>query len=138
MIPTVCVFNRDRESFLALRVARADTLLKRLKGLLGRIRLNPVDGIWLVPSQGIHTIGMLFAIDVIYLDGANRVIHLIEHLGPFRISPIRMRCASILELSSRAIYSSNTRIGDELLICAPDEVKAFCATVRTGSAVTNN
>jgi hypothetical protein len=132
------VFNRNRESFLALRVARADTLLMRLKGLLGRIRLNPVDGIWLIPSQGIHTIGMLFAIDVIYLDGANRVIHLIEHLGPFRISPIRMRCASILELPSRAIYSSNTRIGDELLICAPDEVKAFCGTVRAESTVTRN
>jgi len=138
MIPTVCVFNRNRESFLALRVARADTSLKRLKGLLGRIRLNPVDGIWLVPSQGIHTIGMLFAIDVIYLDGANRVIHLIEHLGPFRISPIRMRCASILELPSRAIYSSNTRIGDELLICAPEEVKTFCGAVRTESTVTSN
>jgi hypothetical protein len=138
MIPTVCVFNRNRESFLGLRVARADTLLKRLKGLLGRIRLNPVDGIWLVPSRGIHTIGMLFAIDVIYLDGGNRVIHLIEHLGPFRISPIRMRCASILELPSRAIYSSNTRVGDELLICAPHEVKAFCATAGTDSPVKRN
>ena len=138
MIPTVCVFNRNRESFLGLRVARADTLWKRLKGLLGKIRLNPIDGIWLIPSQGIHTIGMLFAIDVIYLDGANRVIHLIEHLGPFRISPIRMRCASILELPSRAIYASNTRIGDELLICAPAEVKTFCAENRIAPAVTDS
>ena len=115
-------------------MACADTLLKRLRGLLGKIRLNPVDGIWLIPSRGIHTIGMLFAIDVIYLDGANRVIHLIENLGPFRISPIRMRCASILELPSRAIYASNTRIGDELLICAPQEVKTFCAEHSTQPA----
>ncbi len=136
MIRTVCVFNRNRESFLGLRVARADTLLTRLKGLLGRIRLNPDDGIWLMPSQGIHTIGMLFPIDVIYLDEANRVIHLIENLGPFRISPLRMRCVSILELPLRAIFSSNTRIGDELLICEPDEVKAFCTGVRMEPVVT--
>jgi len=123
---TVCVFNRNRESFLGLRVAAADTFLMRLKGLLGRIRLKPDDGIWLVPSCGIHTIGMLFAIDLIYLDAANRVIHLVEHLGPFRISPIRIKCASILELHSRTIYSSNTQIGDELLICTPAEVKDFC------------
>ncbi len=66
---------------------------------------------------------MRFAIDVIYLDSANRVIHLIEHLKPFRISPIRGKCASILEMRARAIYSSNTQIGDELVICAPEEMK---------------
>jgi uncharacterized protein len=101
-------------------------MLMRLKGLLGRVRLKPEDGIWLRPSCGIHTIGMLFAIDVIYLDNSNRVIHLVEHMGPFRISPIRIKCASILELVSRAIYSSNTQIGDELLICTPEEIKTYC------------
>jgi uncharacterized membrane protein (UPF0127 family) len=123
---TLCVFNRNRESFLALRVAPADTSLLRLTGLLGRIRLKPEDGIWLVPSRGIHTFGMLFAIDLIYLDAGNRVIHLVENLGPFRISPIRIKCASILELPARAIYSSNTQIGDEFLICAPEEIKQYC------------
>ena len=88
--------------------------------------MKPDEGIWLKPSNGIHTIGMLFAIDVIYLDAANRVIHLVEHLGPFRMSPIRIRCASILELQPRSIYSSNTQIGDELLICAPEEIKRYC------------
>lgn len=122
---TMCVFNRNRESFLGLRVTPADTPFMRLKGLLGRIGFKPEDGIWLVPSHGIHTIGMLFAIDLVYLDGANKVIHLVEHLGPFRISPIRIRCASILELHPRAIYSSNTRIGDELLICTAEEMKNY-------------
>jgi uncharacterized membrane protein (UPF0127 family) len=124
---TLCVFNRNRESFLGLQVAPADTLWTRLKGLLGRIGLEPDDGIWLVPSRGIHTIGMLFAIDVVYLDAANRVIHLVEHLGPFRISPIRIKCASILELRPRAIYSSNTKVGDELLVCTAVEMKERCS-----------
>ncbi len=123
---TLCVFNRNRESFLGLRVAAADTLAMRMRGLLGRIGLKPDDGIWLTPSCGIHTIGMLFAIDLIYLDAANRVIHLVENFAPFRISPIRIKCASILELQSRAIYASNTQIGDELLICAPAEMKQYC------------
>jgi uncharacterized protein len=127
---TLCVFNRNREAFLGLRVAPADTLITRLKGLLGRVRLKPDDGIWLIPSRGIHTIGMLFAIDVIYLDAANRVIHLVENMGPFRVSPIRIKCASILELVSRAIYSSNTQIGDELLICTAEEMKAYCGDHR--------
>ena len=134
MTRTVCVFNKTRESFLGLRVATADTFLTRLKGPLGRIGLKPYDGIWLIPSLGIHTIGMLFPIDLIYLDTDLRVIHLVEHLGPFRISPIRIKSASVLELESRAIYSSNTKIGDELLICAPEEIDGYCERNRTQSA----
>jgi len=131
MRQTLCVFNRNRESFLGLRVAPADTFRMRLKGLLGRTELAPDDGIWLVPARCIHTFGMRFAVDVIYLDSANRVIHLVENLGPCRISPIRGKCASILEMRTRAIYSSNTQIGDDLLICAPEEMKECVERSRT-------
>jgi len=132
---TYCVFNRTRESFLGVRVASADTLLMRLKGALGRLALKPHDGIWLSPSNGIHTIGMLFAIDLVYLDSDNRVIHLVEQIGPFRISPIRKACASILELESRAIYSSNTRVGDELVICVPEDMSKHCGWTECPSFV---
>jgi len=135
MRQTYCVFNRTRESFLGLRVTAADTWLMRLRGALGRIGMKPDDGIWLAPSNGIHTIGMLFPLDLIYLDDANRVIHVVEHLGPCRISPIRIGCASILELESRAIYSSGTRVGDELLICAPEDIDKHCGRNRAPPAM---
>jgi len=120
-----CVFNKTRESFISLSVAAADTHLARLKGLVGRLRLKSDDGIWVVPSQGVHTIGVLFSIDLIYLDSDHRVVHTIESFGTFRIGPIRRNCASVLELPTRTIYSSQTHVGDELLICSPDEMKAY-------------
>lgn len=123
---TLCVFNRTREAFLGIRVTPADTSLARLRGALGKVTLKPEDGIWLIPSRGIHTFGMLFAIDLIYLDASRRVIHLVEHLRPFRISAIKIKCASVLEFPSRTIYASSTRIGDELLICAPEEMTQHC------------
>jgi len=125
MNETFCVYNRARETFLSLSVTRADTHFARLKGLLGRVKLRSDEGLWTIPSQGIHTICMLFPIDVIYLDSENRVIHLIEDLGTFRIAPIRMGSASVLQLKTRTIYSSNTQIGDELLICSPEEIVKF-------------
>jgi uncharacterized membrane protein (UPF0127 family) len=134
MRQTLCVFNRDRESFLGFRVAPADTWGTRLKGLLGRSEMTPGDGIWLAPSRGIHTFGMRFAVDLIYLDSANRVILLVEYFRPFRISPIRRKCASILEMRTRAIYFSHTQIGDELLICAPEEMKECVERNRTQPA----
>jgi uncharacterized membrane protein (UPF0127 family) len=120
---TLCVFNRTRESFLGLRVAPADTWQSGLRALSEKRGVTPEDGMWLVPSRGVHTIGALCAIDLIYLDSANRVLHLVEQLGPLRVSPIKIKCASILALRSRSIYSSYTQIGDELLICTPEQMK---------------
>ena len=119
----LCVFNRTRESFLSLSVSVADTHLSRLKGLVGRLRLKYDDGLWVVPSQGVHTLGVLFPVDLVYLDSECRVIHLVESLGSFRIGPIRPACASVLELPPRTIYSSQTQVGDQLVICSSEEME---------------
>jgi uncharacterized protein len=120
-----CVFNETREAFLSLRVTPADNHLARLRGLVGRLRLKADEGIWVVPSRGIHTIGVLFAIDLIYLDTAHRVVHMTESFGSFRVGPLRLKCASVLELPVRTIYSSQTQVGDQLLICSPEEMEEY-------------
>jgi uncharacterized protein len=122
------VFNVTRQTFLSLGVVPADTHFARLRGLLGKLKLRNDEGIWVVPSSGIHTFGLLFPIDVIYLDERNRVIHLVEHLGPLRISAVRRGCSSVLELPPRTIHSSNTRVGDDLLICSPEELLEYSKT----------
>jgi uncharacterized membrane protein (UPF0127 family) len=122
---TYCVFNKTRESFLSLRVNPADTHMARLLGLMGRLRLKSDEGIWVVPSQGIHTIGVLFPIDLIYLDAGNQVLDLRESLGSFRMGPLRLNCASVLELPVRTIYSSQTQIGDQLLICPQEDMERY-------------
>ena len=78
-----------------------------------------------MPSQGVHTIGLFFAIDLIYLDSDHRVIHQIESFGTFRIGPIRTNCSSVLELPTRTIYSSQTQVGDELLVCSLEEMEKY-------------
>ena len=123
--PSYCVFNETRQSFLSLRVAPAHTHLSRLRGLAGRLRLKADEGIWVVPSQGVHTIGVFFAIDLIYLDAEHRVIHVMESFGSFRVGPLRMNCASVLEMPTRTIYSSQTQVGDALLICSSEEMAEY-------------
>lgn len=125
MNPTYCVFNKTTESFLGLNISRADTIWARLKGLLGRFSLSSDEGVWVVPSRGIHTVGVLTPIDVVYLDSDHRVIHLSEHVVPFRFTSLRWRAASVLELSPHTIYASNTKVGDQLLICLPHEIEAY-------------
>jgi uncharacterized protein len=122
---TLYVFNKTKQCFLCLNVSLADTPLSRMRGLLGRMRLRRDDGVWVMPSQGIHSIGMLFSIDVVYMDAQNRVIHVIEHFRPFRIAPLRVHAKSVLELPTRTISNSGTEVGDFLLICAPEELENY-------------
>ncbi len=125
MAQKYCVFNLTRESFLSLGVSKADTAWSRLRGLLGKRYLNPNDGLWIVPSQGIHTFGMLFPIDAIYLGKEDLVVELVEGLWPFRIGPIRMATASVIELPPRSIRASQTEVGDQFLICEPEEMAEY-------------
>jgi len=119
---TYCVYNQTRETFLSLAVTTADTTFTRLKGLIGRLRLRADEGIWLVPSRGIHTLGVLVPLDLIYLDENLQVVHLEEYFPTFRIAPVRRQAESVLELPTHTIYSSETRVGDQLVICVADEM----------------
>jgi uncharacterized protein len=118
-----CVYNQTRESFLSLGVTAADSTLARLKGLIGKLSLGLDEGLWIVPSRGIHTIGVVFPIDLIYLDESHQVIHVVESFPTFRISPLIPQSASVLELPTHTIYSSQTQPGDQLLICVAEEME---------------
>jgi uncharacterized protein len=120
---TYCVYNQTRECFLSLGVTVADTTFTRMKGLIGRMKLRFDDGIWLVPSSGIHTMGVMFPLDLIYLDENLKVVHAIEYFPTFSISPLRTKSASVLELPTHTIYSSQTQPGDQLLICLVEEME---------------
>jgi uncharacterized membrane protein (UPF0127 family) len=120
-----CVYNVSKQAFVSLGVKVADTPWKRLRGLLGKVRLLPNEGMWVVPSRGVHTIGLLFSIDLIYLDQHMRVVNLVEDLGPFRFAPFSFQAESVLELPHRAVYESGTQLGDEMVVCTQEEMEAY-------------
>lgn len=135
-----CVYNKTRECFLSLGVTVADTTLTRLRGLIGRFNVRSDEGVWIVPSSGVHTIGVMIPLDLIYLDRSYRVIHVMEHFPTFRIAPIRADSDSVLELPTHTIYSSQTQVGDRLLICPADEIEkhfSYTTPVEEMSVVTS-
>ena len=112
----VYVYNRTKEAFLAFRVKIADSFLGRLVGLLGRRSLKPESGVWILPCNSIHTIGMLFTIDVIFVDRNLKVVGLRELVRPLSITRPNFRAESVIELPAHAIVKSGTEIGDQLEI----------------------
>jgi uncharacterized membrane protein (UPF0127 family) len=110
------VYNKTRETFLAFRVAVADSILGRLVGLLGRRSLPQDSGVWIVPSNAVHTIGMLFSFDLVLIDKNFKVVGLRELVRPFTITWPNHRAESVIELPAHTIFRSRTQIGDQLLI----------------------
>jgi uncharacterized protein len=112
----VFVYNKTRETFLAFRVRVADSILGRLIGLLGKRSLPPDSGVWIVPANAVHTIGMLFSFDLVLIDKNFKVVGLREFVRPFRVTWPERHAESVLELPAHTIFRSRTKIGDQLLI----------------------
>lgn len=110
--------NQTRDRCLAISLAIADTHWSRLRGLLGLATddFGNGRGLWIVPCHGVHTLGMGFAIDVIYLDHAMNVVHVESDLRPWRFAPVRARAASVLELPCRTAIETGTTLGDKIEI----------------------
>jgi len=111
-------FNQTRQSYLATALAVADTHWTRLRGLLGLASsdFRNGSGLWIVPCHGVHTLGMGFPIDVVYLDRAMTVIHVQSDLHPWRFAPVRTQAASVLELPCRTAAETRTVVGDKIEI----------------------
>lgn len=112
------VLNRTRNTVPASELEVADSAWTRIKGLLGRREedFRSGKGLWIAPSQGIHTIGMKFPIDVVYLDSEHRVLHVCHKLAPFRIAALKFKCRSVIELPAGTLAQTETSIGDVLEI----------------------
>ncbi|HTM50241.1 MAG TPA: DUF192 domain-containing protein [Bryobacteraceae bacterium] len=107
------VWNRDRGTVLADAAEIADTSAKRRTGLLKHTGLAPGEGLWIAPCEAVHSFGMKFAIDVVYLDRKKKVRKVRRKMVPRRLSAC-LTAHSVLELPVGVIETSGTQPGDQL------------------------
>ena len=105
--------RNGRTGFLLAREVRVTRdIWDRLRGLLGRPRLDAGQGLFIVPCNGVHTVGMGYAIDVVFVDRAGRVVHAAEGVRPLRCIPWVRHAHAVLELPAGTIAASSTTRGD--------------------------
>ena len=78
----------------------AEGPLERMRGLLGRDGLPPGEFMLLDPGGSIHTFGMRFAIDVLFLDRDNRVVRVAPDVAPGRMRFGGLRARRTIETAS--------------------------------------
>jgi len=115
------IFNLTRKTHLARNAEIAGSGRKRTKGLLGRKGLAAGEGMWIIPCEAVHTFGMQFPIDLVYLDRGLRIKKVRRNVPPWRLSAC-LSAHSILELPAGTILESQSQPGD-LLEFSPVEDK---------------
>jgi uncharacterized membrane protein (UPF0127 family) len=113
------ILNRTRQVVLAHRVEVADHGATRRKGLLGRDSLPTGQGLWIVPCESVHTFGMRFPIDLVYLDRKKKVKKIRSGVPPWRLSAC-LSAHSVVELASGTVQMTQTQPGDKLEFLSAD------------------
>jgi uncharacterized protein len=106
--------NRTRNATLVTDGVVADNWWTRLRGLLGHAPLKPGEGLLLRGEKAIHSVGMSFAIDVLFLDRTGCIVHLIPAMPPLRFSPFVARAVDVLELPAGTIRQTGTTVNDQV------------------------
>ena len=101
---------------LSNNVKVADSLLKRMRGLLGKKKILPGESLWIRPCMSIHTFLMKFPIDIVFLNRSNQVIAAVKNLKPNRITGFYLKSASVLELPAGTLDATDTKVGDKIEI----------------------
>ena len=107
------IHNQTRATTLADRATIADTSATRRTGLLKHTEFVPGDGLWIVPCEAVHTFGMRFAIDLVFLN-KKRQVRKIQHAVPKRRIAMDLLAHSVLELPAGTVAATRTAVGDQL------------------------
>ena len=122
------VSNPASGALLADRVVIANTSATRRTGLLKHGELAAGEGLWIVPTEGVHTIGMKFPIDILFLSRNRTVLKACAAVPSWRFA-LCLRAHSVLELPAGTIEKTSTAVGDQLVL-ATLEVGAIAAAAR--------
>lgn len=101
---------------VARRVRMACSFRSRCMGLLSRDAIPPEEGLLLLPGGSIHTLGMRFTIDVVFLNRQMRILALAERVPPWRIRVAPRGTRRVLELAAGQISATKLTIGTYLIV----------------------
>lgn len=110
------LINTTKNTVLAENVIVAKSIFARMKGLLGKRRLQENHAVMLVPCKSIHTCFMQFTIDVVFVDNKNTVVKALSNVKPFRLSPLVFNASFAIELPAGVIKATNTAESDTILL----------------------
>ncbi len=98
---------------LVPQVRHARAWYRRLFGLLVLPRLRSGQGLLIEPCASVHTLGMRYPLDLLFLSRDGQVLGWREHVQPWRAAAQR-GARSTLELPAGTLAALSLRVGEQL------------------------
>jgi len=108
------VSHLEKQQDIIKCVEKTSNIFERMRGLLFRKKLMPDQGLWIEPCPSVHTIGMRYSIDVVFIDEAGLVLKVVNNLSPMRMAMCKNAVAS-LELLAGMANKFNIHSGQKLM-----------------------
>jgi hypothetical protein len=105
--------REDDGRVLCERCVLADTMPRRLRGLIAHGELEPGEGIVLRPSWSVHTFFIRYPIDVVFVDADQVVARVVPELRPWTWATCR-RARDVVELRAGECARLNVEPGQRL------------------------
>lgn len=105
--------NINKNTSIASNAGLADNFLSRFKGLLGTKQLETGKGLVIRPCSSIHTVGMNYDIDVLFVDSEDNIIKVIRNMPASKFSLCR-KSSYVVELPAGSIDATGTVVGDKI------------------------
>ena len=105
--------NKTKKTMVADHVRLADTFWQRLKGLLGTKMLPLGYGLIIKPCSSVHTLGMGYPIDVLFVDGNHCILKIVDTMLPSKMS-MAARSKYVVELPAGTARRAACCVGDIL------------------------
>jgi uncharacterized membrane protein (UPF0127 family) len=111
--------NSTTGTIVATRIERLTGFFQRFKGLLARASVQDGEGVWLPQCRAIHTVGMRFPIDVVFVDRNGLVLRICRNVPPNRFALSCRAARAVVELGGGMLDASDLIVGDRLELDVP-------------------
>ncbi len=112
--PPFLLRNATQGNTLCGTLEPATTFWQRTRGLLGHAEQERGDGLLLLPSSGIHTFGMGYTIDVVFLNKSLQVLRICSSVPPWRVRLPARTTHCVLEMRKGEAERTGLAVGDRL------------------------
>ena len=138
----VALMNERTHQTVATTVETAATRTTRRRGLLGRDGLPESTAMVLAPCAAVHTAGMRFPIDVVFVDRQGYAVKVVRNLRPWRIA-LATGGRAVIEMPAGTLRWGQVLIGDRLYLTpasaiAPQETPETAGAGAQAMAFTMN
>jgi len=108
--------SQTRKEKLFPELVVANTLWKRMKGLLGTKGLSENQALWIHRCNSIHTFFMNYSIDCVFVSKDLKVVDVVENIVPGRIIFPRFQASSVFEMKAGVAKAKGIYKGEELYV----------------------